>query len=94
MLWTRWPRLVCFALLGICFSCPGDTSAQKDRVEQPAKIPFRLYNDNLIVVKGTIGSNQDVNILLDTGTSPIAISTEIAGRLNVRGNTEPLLGVR
>jgi len=63
----------------------------KDARKQPAEVHFELYNDNLIIVKGNIGLIENVNILLDTGTSPTAISKELAGRLNLRGSMEPLL---
>jgi hypothetical protein len=91
MLCTKSTCLLGLALFGSLpsFSCPRSFSAKRN--QQPAEIPFHLYNDSLIVVKGTIDSIENVNILLDTGTSPTAISTEIARRLNVRGNTEPLL---
>jgi predicted aspartyl protease len=91
MQWRKWRWLLCLALVGILpsFSCPRDRWRQSD--QEPAAIPFVLYNDNLVIVKGTIGSIENVNILLDTGTSPTAISTEIAGRLNLRGDAEPLL---
>src|SRR2546429_8906017 len=48
----------------------------KDARKQPAEVHFELYNDNLIIVKGNIGLIENVNILLDTGTSPTAISKE------------------
>jgi predicted aspartyl protease len=43
---------------------------------------------SLIIVNGTIGSIEDLNIILDTGTSPTTISTDIAQRLNLSGNSE------
>jgi aspartyl protease len=80
----------CLALLGSLpsFSLPAGSSVGDC---QPAEIPFKLYNENLIVVKGNVGPIGDVNILLDTGTSPTAISTNLATRLNLHGDTEPLL---
>ena len=88
MLLTRWTWALCFALLGNwpSFSCP----RQNEHVAQVAEISFQLYNDHLIVVKGNIGSIENVNIVMDTGTSPTEISTEIFKRLNLRGNTESL----
>jgi predicted aspartyl protease len=58
---------------------------------QSTELPFKLYNENLIVVKGSVGPIGDVSILLDTGTSPTAISTDLARRLNLHGATEPLV---
>jgi predicted aspartyl protease len=49
------------------------------------EVPFKLYNDNLIIVKATIGPIKNVNMMLDTGTSPTTINQVMADRLNVRG---------
>lgn len=57
---------------------------------QAAEIPFKLYNDNLIIVKGTVGTIKGVNLILDTGTTPTSISKSLASRLKLHGNTEPL----
>jgi predicted aspartyl protease len=54
------------------------------------EVPFELYNDNLIIVRATIGGIKNVNMILDTGTSPSAISKKMADRLKVRGKTETL----
>lgn len=65
---------------------------QPDRT--PAEILFRLYNDNLIVVKGSIGRMKEVNFILDTGTSPTIITETIAAQLKLRGQTESLVTER
>jgi predicted aspartyl protease len=78
----RWTVLWC-ALLGSLSSLSADG--------QSTEIPFKLYNENLIVVKGSIGPIGDVNVLLDTGTNPTAISRDLATRLNLNGAIEALL---
>jgi predicted aspartyl protease len=65
-----------------------DTESAKERAE--AEVPFELYNGNLIIVKATIGRVKNVNMILDTGTSPTAISKAIADRLKLQGRTESL----
>ncbi len=55
-----------------------------------AEIPFEIYSGNLIVVRATIGLIKNVNMILDTGTSPTAINKEMAERLNLRGKTATL----
>jgi predicted aspartyl protease len=82
--------VLCCALLGSqpSLSLPENFSAADT---QSTEIPFKLYNENLIVVKGSVGPIGDVNILLDTGTSPTAVSTDLATRLNLHGATEPLV---
>ena len=81
---------MCCVLLGSlpCLSLPKGSSAPN---VQTNEIRFKLYNENLIVVKGSVGSIRDVNILLDTGTNPTSISTELAASLNLRGAKEPLV---
>ena len=63
-------------------SAAGDLGSAKG---QKTEIPFQLYNGNLFIVKATIGTVKNVNMILDTGASPSAISQELADRLNVRG---------
>ena len=75
--------------------CLGTSSPRPtDRVEEQStaktEVPFELYNDNLIIVKATIGPIKNVNLILDTGTSPTAISKEMADRLKLQGKTESL----
>jgi len=65
-----------------------DASPNRGADGQPAEIPFRLLNDSLIVVRGTIGGLKDLDIILDTGANPTIISSELAMRLNLHGNTE------
>ena len=55
-----------------------------------AEIPFKLCNNNLIVVKGNVGSVSGVKFVLDTGTSRTSISKALAIRLKLSGSTEPL----
>ena len=92
---TKWTCCLCLTL---CVGLPSFSGARGSSTEDghtkdkdQTEIPFELYHENLIIVKGSIGSVENANILLDTGTSPTAISTEIASRLNLLGTTEPLL---
>ena len=89
-----WLRLKLVALAGLMAmislqgsKCLGATSEDStENIERPfptvTELPFQLYNDNLIVVKGSIGPISGVNLILDTGTTPSAISKGIATRLN------------
>jgi predicted aspartyl protease len=74
-------------LIAFTMTCTG-SSAARDRGStegQKTEIPFNLCNGNLIIVKATVGSFKNVNLILDTGTSPTAINQVMADRLNVRG---------
>jgi predicted aspartyl protease len=76
-------------LIAVTITCSG-SSAARDKGStkgQRTEIPFDLYNGNLIVVKATVGSVKNVNVILDTGTSPTAINQVMADRLNLRGES-------
>ena len=76
--------------LCVASSSPRPREGAEDQSAAKAEIPFQLYNGNLIIVKATIGTVKNVNMILDTGTSPSAISQELADRLKLRGKTESL----
>jgi len=74
--------------LCVASSSPRPREGAEDQSAAKAEIPFQLYNGNLIIVKATIGRIKNVNMILDTGTSPTMVSKDIADRLSLRGNTE------
>jgi len=54
-------------------------------LEVETQIPFKLYEDYLIVVKGTLGSLKQRNFLIDTGANPSAIDRRAARKLGLWG---------
>ena len=74
-------------LIALTITCSGSSAARDigSAKGQKTEIPFGRYNGNLIIVKATVGSVKNVNLILDTGTSPTAINKVMADRLNVRG---------
>jgi predicted aspartyl protease len=74
-------------LIVFTVTCSGSSAASDmgSTKENKTEIPFDLYNGNLIIIKATVGSFKNVNLILDTGTSPTAINQLMADRLNVRG---------
>ena len=74
--------------LGFALPSPRHEDGVEDQSTAKAEIPFELYSDNLIIVKATIGPIKNVNMILDTGTSPTAITKAMADRLKLRGETE------
>lgn len=54
------------------------------------QIPFKLYEDYLIVVKGTLGSLKERNFLIDTGANPSAIDRRAARKLGLSGRPRKL----
>ena len=53
---------------------------------QPIEIPFALSNGYLIIVEGQIGDLQHKKLLLDTGTSPSLIDTNVSTELGLKGS--------
>jgi len=76
--------------LGVASSAPRSEEGDEDQSAAKAEISFQLYNGNLIIVKATIGTVKNVNMILDTGTNPSAISKGMGDRLKLQGNTESL----
>jgi predicted aspartyl protease len=93
-LWKLTLAVVTIALLGSLIGprCLGSTKIDEDSGRR--EIPFELYNSNLVIVKATVGSARNVNMILDTGTSPSQISKAVADRLNLPGKEETLLTLK
>ena len=58
---------------------------------QVAEIPFKVYQEYLIVVEGKIGELEHQNLLLDTGSNPSMIDRGVASKLGLQGKTRELL---
>lgn len=59
----------------------GDRETQAD---QPVnKVNFDLYRDYLMVVRGSAGPFKNLNLLLDTGTSPSVLDARLAEKLHL-----------
>jgi predicted aspartyl protease len=54
-----------------------DLPGASPRVE----IPFKLYRDYLIVVQGSVGTFDKLNIVIDTGVDPPAVDARIANKI-------------
>ena len=77
---SRWGVGFAGALIVVLGSCPDSLCLpaplpQRDFEEQSAaktEIPFELHNDNLIIVKATIGLIKNVSMILDTNRQQLA----------------------
>jgi hypothetical protein len=76
----------------LCFAAPSSRAAEEIEHRSTAQIevPFQFLNDNLVIVKVTLGAVKNVNMILDTGTNPSAISLKLSERLKLPGKTEAL----
>jgi predicted aspartyl protease len=52
--------------------------------ERNPGVPFELFQQHLVVTKGSIGSLSKLNLLIDTGTIPSVIDARVARRLNLQ----------
>jgi predicted aspartyl protease len=96
--WRLWKQTVTVMAVVLLVSlssssCFGSTEAE-EQASSRVEIPFALYNGNLVIVKATVGSVRNVNMILDTGTSPSAISKEMADQLRLPGKEETLLTLK
>ena len=68
-------------------SAPPDSPGPETRalVQQPTKLPFRLYWDYLVIVEGSIGNLKKLNFLVDSGAYPSVIDQKIAYSLKLAG---------
>jgi predicted aspartyl protease len=71
------------------FSFGDDTILQRPQ-RAAAEISFRTCRSYLIVVEGKIGSLNDQNLLLDTGSNPSMIDRKLVARLGVQGSPHRL----
>src|SRR2546428_7446867 len=64
----------------VAFALWATSSSAEDR---PSGLPFRLYQEHLIVVKGSIGGLDGLAFLIDTGTSRTLVDKKIANKLRL-----------
>ena len=58
--------------------------------EPTAQIPFKLRGGFAIVVSGAIGSQDNLNFLVDTGAVPSVVHQRLANKLNLSGPREDI----
>lgn len=77
------------ALSGVCWG--GDIPEIRPRPTGPvAQIPFKAYEEYLIVAEGRIGNLEHQNLLVDTGTNPSMIDRRVAAALGLRATSRDL----
>lgn len=57
------------------------------------QVPFRLHRDHFIVVNGSIGALEDLNLVIDTGATRTVISKKIAKKLRLRGEVKNVIAL-
>ena len=90
----RIARLTLLAVLNLSLCAVGvggDLTVRTPRPTQPvSEIPFKAYQDYLIVVDGRIGNLEHQNLLLDTGSNPSMIDRGVSAKLGLQGSSRNL----
>jgi len=60
-------------------------------LETVADVPFELYQQHLIVTKGTVGPLNGLSLLIDTGTIPSMVDPRIARKLHAQAEPSMLV---
>jgi predicted aspartyl protease len=68
----------------------GDLTVRSARTTPVGVIPFKAYQDYLIVVDGRIGNLEHQNLLLDTGSNPSMIDRSVSAKLGLQGASRDL----
>jgi predicted aspartyl protease len=71
-------------IVSACFSFAAAVNTQ---------IPFRLHRDHFIVVQGSIGGLEDLNLVIDTGATSTVVSKSVAKKLGLKGETKQIIAV-
>jgi predicted aspartyl protease len=79
---AKW-KLTIVIGLGVGFSI---TEIQAQTV-----VPFALKAGHLIVVEGSIGPLESLNLVIDTGASATVVSSSLAKKLRLKGNTKKVV---
>lgn len=69
--------------LGAVMLCAASANAEKVENTLPPHVSFKLYENYLIVVQGTLGGLSKKNLLIDTGTNPTIIDERVAEQLQL-----------
>jgi predicted aspartyl protease len=87
-------RLTLLAVLNCSLwkiSFAGDLTVRTTSPTRPVvEIPFKAYQDYLIVVDGRIGNLEHQNLLLDTGSNPSMIDRSVSEKLGLQGASRDL----
>jgi hypothetical protein len=65
-------------------------SKKPPNVHMQTEVPFKLYQDYLIVVHGSVGTLEGLNLLIDTGANITSIDRRIARKLGLKGQNHKL----
>jgi hypothetical protein len=60
-------------------------------IETDAEVPFELYQQHLIVTKGSIGPLTGLSLLIDTGTIPSVVDDSIGRKLHLQSESSTLV---
>jgi predicted aspartyl protease len=78
-------------LLAVVLTGLGSDVRLADSAGGIEEVPFELYQQHLIVTKGSIGPLNNISLLIDTGTIPSVVDERIARKLRLKTESATLV---
>lgn len=73
-------RMPLAALVLLLAWCTGGWTKHSDHVQE---MPFKLYQDHVVIIAGSLGGSEQRNLLIDTGTNPTVVDIAVAHELGL-----------
>jgi predicted aspartyl protease len=80
---VQYNKIVC-ACIGLVLTSSALARTSDPPEDVTGRLPFRLYQNYLIVAQGSLGKLKKRNLLIDTGANPTVVDERVAQQLSVK----------